>query len=40
MAFPELKLVICFWGGNYNDPALFIPQRKYIPEYILPAVNR
>jgi CubicO group peptidase (beta-lactamase class C family) len=40
MAFPELKLVICFWGGNYNDPALFIPQRKYIPEYILSAVNR
>ncbi len=38
MAIPELDLVIAFYGGNYNDPALFIPQRVLVPEYILPAV--
>ena len=39
MGIPELDLVIAFTGGNYNDPALFIPQRQFVPEYILPAVN-
>jgi hypothetical protein len=31
--------VIGFTGGNYADPALFIPQRVFVPQYILPAVN-
>ncbi|MBX7248035.1 MAG: beta-lactamase family protein [Caulobacteraceae bacterium] len=39
MAVPELELVIGFMGGNYSDPALYIPQRSYIPEFILPAVQ-
>jgi CubicO group peptidase (beta-lactamase class C family) len=36
---PELDLVIAFYGGNYSDPALFIPQRKLVPEDILPAIE-
>jgi CubicO group peptidase (beta-lactamase class C family) len=39
MGIPDLDLVIGFTGGNYSDPALFIPQRVYVPEYILPAVQ-
>jgi CubicO group peptidase (beta-lactamase class C family) len=39
MGVPELDLVIGFTGGNYGDPALFIPQRVFVPEHILPAVN-
>jgi CubicO group peptidase (beta-lactamase class C family) len=39
MGIPALDLVIGFTGGSYNDPALFIPQRRFIPEFILPAVN-
>ena len=40
MGIPALDLVIAFTGGNYSDPALFIPQRVFVPEMILPAVNR
>ncbi len=39
MGIPELDLVIAFYGGNYSDPVLYIPQRVFVPEYILPAVN-
>jgi CubicO group peptidase (beta-lactamase class C family) len=39
MGIPELDLVIAFYGGNYNDPALFIPQNVYVPQYILPAIE-
>jgi CubicO group peptidase (beta-lactamase class C family) len=39
MGIPELGLAIVFTGGSYADPALFLAQRKYIPESILPAVN-
>lgn len=39
MGIPELDVVIAFTGGNYSDPALFIPQRVFVPELILPAVN-
>jgi CubicO group peptidase (beta-lactamase class C family) len=39
MGIPALDLVIGFTGGNYNDPALFIPQRVMVPEFILPAVH-
>ena len=34
-----LDLVIAFFGGSYSDPALFIPQRVYVPERILPAIS-
>ena len=39
MGIPALDLVIAFTGGNYSDPALFIPQREFVPKFILPAVN-
>jgi len=39
MGIPALDLVIGFTGGNYNDPSLFIPQRMFVPEHILPAVH-
>jgi CubicO group peptidase (beta-lactamase class C family) len=39
MGIPELDLVVAFYGGNYSDPALFVPQREYVPKYILPAVD-
>ncbi len=39
IGIPELDLVIAFYGGNYNDPVLFKPQREFVPQYILPAVQ-
>jgi CubicO group peptidase (beta-lactamase class C family) len=39
MGIPELGLAIVFTGGNYADPVLFTSQRKYVPEFILPAVK-
>jgi CubicO group peptidase (beta-lactamase class C family) len=40
MAIAELDLVIAFTGGNYADAAAaLLPQRKFVPEEILPAVE-
>jgi CubicO group peptidase (beta-lactamase class C family) len=39
LAVPELDLAIAFLGGNYSDRVLFIPQREYVPNDILPAVS-
>jgi len=39
MGIPELDLVVATYGGNYADPIMFLGQQKYIPEYILPAVQ-
>jgi CubicO group peptidase (beta-lactamase class C family) len=39
MSIPELDLVIAFYGGNYGDRGTFVPQREYVPEYILPAID-
>jgi CubicO group peptidase (beta-lactamase class C family) len=38
MGIPALDL-IGFTGSNYSDPALFVPQRVFVPERILPAVH-
>jgi CubicO group peptidase (beta-lactamase class C family) len=39
MGIPELGLAVVFFGGNYADPATFVPQRQYVPQYVLPAVR-
>ena len=39
MGIPELGLAVAFFGGNYADPATFVPQRQYVPQYVLPAVR-
>jgi CubicO group peptidase (beta-lactamase class C family) len=39
MGIPDLDLVIGFFGGNYSDSVLFVPQREYVPKYILPAIS-
>lgn len=39
VVIPGADLVIAFFGSNYSDAALFVPQRVLIPEYILPAVS-
>jgi CubicO group peptidase (beta-lactamase class C family) len=41
MAVPDLDLVIAFYGGNYADGNIAaIPQREYVPRFILKAVGR
>jgi CubicO group peptidase (beta-lactamase class C family) len=39
MAIAELDLVIAFYGGNYGDKVLYVPQRVFVPEFVLPAVE-
>lgn len=39
MGIPELGLAVAFFGGNYADAATFVPQREYVPRYILPAIR-
>lgn len=39
MAIPELELAIAFTGGNYADSAALLPGKRFIPEFILPAVQ-
>jgi CubicO group peptidase (beta-lactamase class C family) len=39
MGVPDLDLLIEFWGGNYGDRVLYVPQRVWVPEDILPAVE-
>ena len=38
LVIPTLDMVVLFYGANYQDAATFIPQRRYVPEFILPAV--
>ena len=40
MAIPDLDLVIAFTAGNYNDDSMFVIQQVFIPNWILPAVQR
>lgn len=39
MGIPELDLAVVFFGGNYSDPVAYVPQREYVPRFILPAVR-
>jgi CubicO group peptidase (beta-lactamase class C family) len=39
MVIPKLDMVVTFYSANYQDAATFIPQRQYIPDFILPAVT-
>ena len=39
MGIPDLDLVIAFTGGNYGDRSSFIPQRVFVPQFILPAIH-
>ena len=36
---PRLDMVVTIFGANYQDAATFIPQRVYVPRFILPAVT-
>lgn len=36
---PELDLVVAFFAGNYSSRATLIPQREFVPNYVLPAVD-
>jgi len=38
LVIPKLDMVVTFYSANYQDAATFIPQRKYVPQFILPAV--
>jgi CubicO group peptidase (beta-lactamase class C family) len=40
LVIPKLDMVVTIFGANYQDAATFIPQRVYVPRYILPAVSR
>jgi CubicO group peptidase (beta-lactamase class C family) len=40
LVMPRLDMVVTIFGANYADAATFIPQRRYVPEFILPAVIR
>ena len=39
MVIPKLDMVVTFYSANYQDAATVIPQRRYIPDFILPAVT-
>jgi CubicO group peptidase (beta-lactamase class C family) len=39
LGVPDLDLLIAFYGGNYSDATSLVPQRVYVPKYILPAVD-
>jgi len=39
IGIPELGLLVAFTGGNYADRVMFLSQRKFVPEDILPAVS-
>ena len=40
MAIPDLDLVLRFYAGNYNDVGGKTATNIYVPEYILPAVDK
>ncbi|HEY0458759.1 MAG TPA: serine hydrolase [Pyrinomonadaceae bacterium] len=40
MGIPELDLVVAFYGGNYADKVAVNAREIYIPQYILPAIDK
>ena len=40
MAIPELDLPKAFHAGNYNEASGRKATREYVPEFILPAVDK
>jgi CubicO group peptidase (beta-lactamase class C family) len=40
MVIPKLDMVVTFYSANYQDAAGLIPQRQYVPRYILPSLLR
>jgi CubicO group peptidase (beta-lactamase class C family) len=40
MAIPELELVMAFYAGSYNDAGGAKATNVYVPEYILPALQK
>jgi CubicO group peptidase (beta-lactamase class C family) len=38
MVIPKLDMVVTFYSANYQDAASFIPQRRYIRDFVLPSV--
>ena len=40
LVIPRFDMVVTIFGANYADAATFIPQRRYVPQFILPAVTR
>ena len=40
MAIPELDLALAFHAGNYNEAGGRKATREYVPEFILPAVDK
>lgn len=39
VVIPEKSIVMCCFAGNYSDPVMYVPQREWVPKYILPAVS-
>ncbi|NWO96415.1 hypothetical protein GY976_25110, partial [Escherichia coli] len=39
MVVPKLDLVVAIFGGNYGDKVTYVPQEKYLPDHILPAIR-
>jgi CubicO group peptidase (beta-lactamase class C family) len=38
IVIPKLDMVVTMYSANYQDAATVIPQRQYVPQFILPAV--
>ncbi|MEP6619975.1 MAG: hypothetical protein ABJE47_11695, partial [bacterium] len=39
MVVPDVDMVVTVFGANYADAGTYVPQRRYVPQYILPAVR-
>jgi CubicO group peptidase (beta-lactamase class C family) len=39
MVIPKLDMVVTIYGANYQDAVSLVPQREYVPQFILPAIT-